>query len=609
MSPAPRPHGVRALVQAALAATVLAAMAPACASAEVLSAPAASTYRDSVGVQTHLDFQGFAYAEEPIESLQAAIRDLGVRHVRDHACLDKDDVCARVRARLSQIGEGTYPGQTRVGLMINVMPQAKAPAARADRDADILRSLRGVRDSGLASLAEGIEMVNEPDLQVGYWAKQTVADAETINRLLATPEFESLRSIPVLAPALGRQTQTAALAAAGWKSSFADVSNMHPYPAIWGTPEMGLDTVCDKGRTIVDCAISLASSKEAIATESGYSTAGTVLTPDWVSQRAQAVYTLRLLLHNFKAGVPRTYLYELADLSAAPTDRNHGYGLMKARPGKTYGTLRLAGPKVAYTAVSRMNAVIGDLGAAARPGSLDVTLTDGLTGAPVDEKSIDRAVLRRADGSYVLALWRPEQSASWKPLAWPRIDYDYNELPVLPKLVKVGLDGSQGTWSAKQYVPTLSGSPLLSWNDTTAFTLPVNDEVTLIDLQPPAALREPDSGGGVQTPPPSDVPGLTLPEAPQAQVTAPSTAAPRPAAASQTAAPAAQPPVRAQADVAREKANRLERARTRARRAYDACLRRQVAQAQRRTPAKRGRPHPVRPTKEMRARCDRLLER
>ncbi len=619
MSPTPRPHGVRTVAKAVLAATVLAvSVAPAPASAELLDAPAASTYRDSVGVQTHLDFAGYAYAEEPIENLQAALRDLGVRHVRDHACLDTEQVCAKVRTRLAQIGNDTYPGGTRVGLMINVMPISSKPVLRADRDADIERALRGVRDSPLADLAEGIEMVNEPDLQSKNWAPQTVADATTLNRLLAQPEFASLRDIPVLAPALGRQSQTAALAAAGWKPELADVPNMHPYPAIWSTPEEGLNSACDPGRTIVDCAVSLAPADTAIATESGYSTAGSVLTPDWVSQRAQAIYNVRVLLNNFKAGVPRTYLYELVDLSATPTDRNHGYGLMKARAGKAPGLLRMAGPKVAYQAVSRLNSVIGDLGAAARPGKLDVSLADALTGETLGEDTLQRLVLRRADGSYVLALWRPEKSASWKPEAWPRIDFNYNELTVLPKAVRVSLDGTAGTWSAKQFVPTLSASPLLSYANTTNFVVPVNDEVTLLDLTPPAALREPVDAPA--TPPTPQIPGITLPDpatpaapaspsAPAAPATAPRTDAPRPAAASQTGAPAAQLPARAQADVAREKANRRARARTRARRAYDACLRRQVAQAQRRKPAARARLRPARPTKEMRARCDRLLGR
>ncbi|MBJ7472251.1 MAG: hypothetical protein JHD16_13175, partial [Solirubrobacteraceae bacterium] len=566
MSPAPRPHGVQSLVRTALAAFALtASVTPVTAMAEVLPAPAASTYRDSVGVQTHLDFAGYAYAEEPIENLQTAIRELGVRHVRDHACLDTEAVCGTVRARLAQIGTGTFgPSGPRVGLMINVMPTANKPVLRADRDAAIRRALEGVRDTPLASLAEGLEMVNEPDLHVKTWAAQTVADAATMTRLLALPEFASLRDIPVLAPALGRQTKTAELAAAGWDPNVADVSNMHPYPAIWSVPEQGLETTCDEGRNIVDCAESLAPSDAAVATESGYSTAGSALTPDWLSQRAQAIYSLRVLLHNFKAGVPRTYLYELIDLKATPVDRNHGYGLLKARMGKDSFTARMAGPKVAYQAVSRMHSVIGDLGGAAKPGSLDVTVTDALSGAPVAEDQVERLVLRRADGSYVLALWQPEKSAAWKPEAWPRVDFDYKELIVAPKVLKVSLDGSQGSWSAKQYVPTLAEAPLLSWSGTSSMTLPVSDEITLLDLTPPAALREPAAPAtpGPSTAPTPDVPGLTLPATPTADViTAPSSAAPRPVEESRTAAPAAQTPTRAQADVAREKANRRARAR------------------------------------------------
>lgn len=603
MSPAPRPLGARSVLRTFLVATTVGLGVPASASADLVSAPAASSFRDSVGVQTHLDFAGFAYAEEPIENLKAAIRGLGVRHVRDKVCLDKEEVCAGVRQRLGDIGNTTYGADgPRVGLMVTIMPNSDKPTARADRDAEILRALRGLRDSPLAGLAEGLEMVNEPDLKSRNWAAQTVADAQTLKRLRALPEFDSVRHIPVLAPALGRQEVTSALVAAGWTTDLADVSNMHPYPAVWSTPESGLQSACDPGRTIVDCAKSLGSSEAAIATESGYSTAGSTLNPDWVSQKAQATYALRILLHNFKQGVPRTYLYELVDLSAAPIDRNHGYGLMKARAGKAAGSLRMAGPKVAYQAVARLNSVIGDLGANARPGQIDLKLTDPATGHAIPEEAMERVVLRRADGSFVLAVWRPERAAAWKPLAWPRIDYDYDDLVVEPQAVDVTVDGSQGGWQARRFQPMDGPDAVESWSDVSSLKVSVDAQVTLIDLQPPAALR-----GNVEEPPPATEPGV--PSGINLPATAPRTDEPRPAAASQTAAPAIQLPARAQADVAREKENRRERARTRARRAYDACLRRQVEQAQRRKPAKLARLRQVRPTKEMRVRCDRLLER
>lgn len=614
MSPAPRPLGARSVLRTCLVATTIGFAVPASSSAALVDAPAASTFRDSVGVQTHLDFQGFAYAEEPIENLKTAIRDLGVRHVRDKVCLDKEEVCANVRQRLSDIGTTTYgPNGPRVGLMVGVMPNSDKPTLRADRDAEILRALRGLRDTPLAGLAEGLEMVNEPDLKSKNWAAQTVADAQTLQRLRALPEFASIRHIPVLAPALGRQEVTSALVAAGWTPDLADVSNMHPYPAVWSTPESGLQSACDKERTIVDCAKSLGSSEQAVATESGYSTAGSTLNPDWVSQQAQATYALRLLLHNFNQGVPRTYLYELIDLSAAPIDRNHGYGLLKARVGKTAGLTRMAGPKVAYQAVSRLNAIIGDLGGNARPGQIDLTFTDPESGAVIPDTTVERVVLRRANGSFVLAVWRPERAAAWKPIGWPRIDYDYSDLTVPAQAVNVGLDGSQGGWQARRFQPMDAAAAVESWTDVSSLKVDVNDDVTLIELQPPAALLgevDPPTPAPVDPAPVDAAPGdpavpaeFTLP------ATAPRTDEPRPAAASQTAARGVQLPARAQADAAREKANRRERARTRARRAYDACLRRQVEQGQRRKQTKLAPLRQSRPTKEMRARCDRLLGR
>lgn len=602
MSPAPRPLGARSYLRTFLVAATVGLGLPGAASAALVPAPAATTFRDSIGVQTHLDFAGYAYAEEPVENLKAAIRDLGIRHIRDKVCLDTEAVCAGVRARLGDIGNTTYgPNGPRVGLMVTMMPNSDKPTARADRDAEILRALRGLRDSPMAALAEGLEMVNEPDLKSRNWALQTVADAQTLKRLRALPEFDGIRHIPVLAPALGRQEVTSALVAAGWTPDLADVSNMHPYPAVWSTPESGLETACDKGRTIVECAKSLGSSDNAIATESGYSTAGSTLNPDWVSQQAQATYVLRVMLHNFKQGVPRTYLYELIDLTAAPIDRNHGYGLMKARPGRAGGQTRMGSPKLAYQAVSRLNAIIGDLGAAARPGQIDLTLSDPTTGAPVSDDAVERVVLRRADGSFVLAVWRPERAAAWKPIGWPRIDYDYNDLTVPAQAIDVTLDGSQGGWQARRFQPIEGAGAAESWSDVSSLQVSVNDDVTLIELVPPAALR------GTDVDPPSTDPGV--PSGVMVPPTAPRTDEPRPGAVSRTAGQAALLPARAQADAAREKANRRERARTRARRAYDACLRRQVEQAQRRKPAKLARLRLSRPTKEMRVRCDRLLER
>ncbi len=87
-----------------------------------------------------------------------------------------------------------------------------------------------------------------------------------------------------------------------------------PYPAVYTVPEAALDAGCNGPWNVVDCARQLAGDAPPVATESGYSTAGNIFVADWVTQRAQATYELRLLLSNFKAGIARTYLYELVDL-------------------------------------------------------------------------------------------------------------------------------------------------------------------------------------------------------------------------------------------------------------------------------------------------------
>lgn len=607
MSNSPRPaFSRRAITRIVLPALLGLACTTTPALAEDVRAPAASSFRDSIGVQLHTDFQGYAYQADTTANLVSAVDGLGVRHVRDRVCMDKPDVCAKVYDKLTAVGSGRLTG-TDVDLIIGVMPNVDAPSDRAERDAVIEAGLRQVRDAPYADHIAGLEMVNEPDLlKVGDWATQTVEDARTLHRLLAKPEFASIRDLPLLAPALGRQNMTPALLKAGWTPDLADIPNMHPYPATYTVPETALDLKCDGELTVLDCAKAMASHPtESYATESGYSTAGTIFVSDWVTQRAQATYTLRLLLSNFAEGVERTYLYELVDLLPTPTFRNHGYGLMTSRLNPDGKTFRIGSPKLAYLALQRMNAIVGDLEARARPGTLDLTITDPATGAAIPDDQVERVALRRADGTYVLAIWQRAQSFSF-------LDYKPRDLTVPARAVQVSLDASAGDWQARSYVPAISGAAT-SDRSATEFTFSVNDDVTLIDLTPPEALRGPlepeptPSPEPVATPAP--VPQQEAAPAPEVAPTAPRIDEPRPAVGSQTGAPKAQPPVRAPSAAARERANRRERARIRASRAYAACLDRLVAQAQRRKRAGSARPRPTRPTQEMREQCDRSLAR
>ncbi|MDO9354650.1 MAG: hypothetical protein Q7T55_13215 [Solirubrobacteraceae bacterium] len=618
---------VARVARAGLLALAFAGAAVSSAQAETIEAPSAASFRDSIGVGTHFDFGGYAYQQDSVANLQSALRGLGIRHLRDHGCFNTEAICSGVRSRIAAMGDTFGENGPKVGVDLIAAPLAAKPSARADRDAEILRTLRGIRDSPVAGMTEGLEMVNEPDLRGGDWAAQALADANTINRLLATPEFAGLRSIPRLAPAMGRPTSSPELVNAGWTKGLADIANAHPYPMPYDTPERtGITNACTTGRTVMDCATDLAGSSKTIATEAGYSTAGNVFKADWVSPEAQATYTLRMLLHNFAAGVPRTYLYELLNLEVQQLARNHGYGLLQVKDtpaGKAVGA-----PKPVYHAIANLNKRIGDLGAPAMPGSIDLSLTDASSGAALPASQIEKVVLRRADGTYVLAVWQPVK-------VWQHTtsggNYSTRDLAATPRNVTVSLDASRGTWDVRRFTPVTvpaDGDDFRqAYAGVGAVTFAVDEDVTLLELTPPDPLVGPTAPSGSlpgSTVPENALPGTTivqpvtlapLPAADSgaanapAAVTTPRTDAPRPAAASRTAAPASLLPDRDRAAEARERASRLGRARIRARRAYAACLDRRVATAQRRMRARSARLHPSRPTKEMRARCGRLLAR
>ena len=110
-----------------------------------------------------------------------------------------------------------------------------------------------------------------------------------------------------------------------------------------------------------------------------------------MSEVAAAAYLPRALLWAFAAGVKRTFVYELLDEKPDP-------GLVD--PEQHFGLLRNdLSRKPAFDAVRNLIHSV-----ASSPGA-----ASGTPPAPtvLAAEPIDRVALTRADGSRVLALWRP----------------------------------------------------------------------------------------------------------------------------------------------------------------------------------------------------------
>jgi hypothetical protein len=121
--------------------------------------------------------------------------------------------------------------------------------------------------------------------------------------------------------------------------------------------------------------------KPDVVTESGYMTQPGKAYD--VPEDIQAAYTLRTLLEMYKAGIARTYVYELLDEASSPD-----YGIMHAD----------ITPKPAYTALQHLIALLEDKGPRFTPGALIYVLTG-------DAPDVHRLLLQKRDGTFYLALW------------------------------------------------------------------------------------------------------------------------------------------------------------------------------------------------------------
>jgi hypothetical protein len=319
--------------------------------------PMARELADSVGVNVHLTYDDTPYAD--FERVRSALRELGVRHVRDGLVPQRPDQYARLH-RLAQAG-------IRSTLIMG--------APRLTRVADQVHTLR----TQLSRAVEAVEGPNEYDIS---------GDAEWADALrgyqrelyAAINDDPGLRSLPVYGPTVVLPENRGVLDEL--RRSF-DVANLHPYPA-GGPPEAVLGSEVSKASPL---------DKPLVATETGYhnAVAATEGQPP-VEEAVAADYLPRLLLTAFADGIERTFWYELLDTypDAARTTADANWGLL--RNDFT--------PKPAFAALANLMRLTGDDSggdAARRP--LDVSVT-------ASSRDVGRLLLQKGDGVYLIALWR-----------------------------------------------------------------------------------------------------------------------------------------------------------------------------------------------------------
>jgi hypothetical protein len=373
----------------------------------------AARFLDSVGVNVHLTYLDTSYAR--FDEWTARLKEAGIRHVRDGVGVG-NTAAAPALQRLQAAG-------VRLTLITSLdrSPEEQVAAARQF-------------GTGL----DALEAPNEADNQ----GREDWATAlRTFLPALRTAVDDGGARPPILGPSFVRAASALEVRAAAptW-----DIDNVHPYPG-GGEPSANLEEVLAAVRDAGPPGAPVQ------ATETGYHNAVRASEGQpGVSEQAAAAYIPRLLLDYFSAGIERTFIYELLDEKADP-------GL--TQPEMHFGLLRAdLTPKPAFIALRNFMRVIHSSDEPGHP-------TDVRVAARAD---VHARVLKRADGSAVLALWR--SAAVWDTSR-------RTSTPVRPVDVRVHFAPAA---RIAVYRPDRSERPVVRRDGAANVTVPVAGDVTLV---------------------------------------------------------------------------------------------------------------------------------
>jgi len=226
-----------------------------------------------------------------------------------------------------------------------------------------------------------------------------------------------------------------------------DVTSLHSYPGGLA-PEDPVVTAVRRTRAVAP------RRRPVWLTETGYHNAlASTSSQRPVSEGAAATYLPRELLAAFRSGIKRTFIYELLDEKPDPAllDQERHFGLVRYD----------LSPKPAFFAVRNLLASVRTSPGSASPAAPVPSVS---TSAP-----IERVVLTRADGSRVVAIWRPV--SVWNTQL---------RLPVNPGSVRVTVTWAKRVRDVAVVRPTLDKRPAMRVGSTTRLTLSLAGDAVLV---------------------------------------------------------------------------------------------------------------------------------
>lgn len=331
-------------------------------SASVSLPAAADSLVDSVGVNIHLHYDKTPYRDR-FALIKRRLLELGVRHVRDGLV---DTTWRRYYERHNELGEAGIKGTF-------ITAPEQSVELWTDYPTRVKRSF------------EAYEAPNEYDIK-GRRPDWAPVLRDTLRRLHGLKADRRVARFPIYGASL---TSEKAYAQLGDFSDYYDFANLHNYyggrhPSTrgWGPKRYGslswhfnLTTQYARGRPIV-------------TTETGYKDHPSE--ENWVPQDVAGRYMPIVVLEQFRAGIVRTYLYELIDFP-----KSGHFGLLNQN----------GSPKPAFNAVKSLLNLLADPGPPFTPSDLAYTVRN-------DSGDVRHVAFQKRNGTSFVALWLAKQSYS-----------------------------------------------------------------------------------------------------------------------------------------------------------------------------------------------------
>ena len=408
----------------------------------------ASGFINSIGVNTHAGFGWTGYNN--LAMMVDDLKYLGVTNLRD-------------AMGTSPAAQPVVEGLAAAGYKFDFLVSSALPQTGTVGLQKYIASLEKFAATHAGSIS-AIEGLNEANHQpFSYNGSSSLSAAAQFQSALyqAVNSNAALASIPVYNLSLA-YNDPQGYSELGNMSGSVDYANAHAYVSTSLTTGSSISAT-------LSAVMTAAPGKPVVITETGYTTQANTQYLG-VNETVQAKSILNTLVDAYKAGVSKTYLYELfdRDSSAANTNPEANFGLFNSD-----GT-----PKLAATAIHNLTTILADDG----KGGLQPTdpLNYTLSNMPATGNSM---VLGKSNGAYELVVWA-------EPKLWN--DATDTELTNAAQTVTVNLGAVHH--SVKVYDTLTGTTAIASYTDVSTITIPVSDHPLIIEIDaPPTTPPAPDT--------------------------------------------------------------------------------------------------------------------